>query len=271
MNYRLIRNVRVKGRFLDLGLLVACIVLILFFHIFYPSMLGEALSRIALPFWNTERFVASKITGVFSYVSSKQALIAENERLSQELDGANKLLLDRELTLEENRLLKEQFGRTSTRALRLIASVLTTPPRSPYDSAVIDLGSADGIEVGDRALSGSVVLGAVSKVYRHTSLVEFFSTAGRKTGVSILHAGSAIPAEASGEGGGGWSVTLPKEADVSVGDAVVLAGMNPLLFARIEAIESSDTDSFQEIRFRNPVSISSLRFLELERVVREGE
>ncbi len=50
--------------------------------------------------------------------------------------------------------------------------------------------------------------------------VEFFSTAGRKTPIGILHEGRAIPADAVGQGGGEFIATLPKETEVSVKDSV---------------------------------------------------
>ncbi|MEK7169870.1 MAG: rod shape-determining protein MreC, partial [Patescibacteria group bacterium] len=147
---------------------------------------------------------------------------------------------------------------------RIAGAILATPPRSPYDTAVIDVGTNDGVSAGNLVLSGSTILGVVGKAYTHTSLVEFFSTAGRKTPVSILHAGFAIPVEAVGEGGGSFKAILPKEVAVSRGDYVTMPGLVPFAFAEVEVIESSVTDSFQVIRFKNPLSIGTLRMLEVE-------
>lgn len=271
MNYRHIRNVRPKGRFFDLGLPLIFIVLAVLFHFLYPSFLGEAVSRIASPFWQAERFLSEKAGGLLFFFSSKESLAEDVERLSLELKGAHRLLLDRDLLIEENRLLREQLGRTEVKEGRLVGAILATPPRSPYDTAALDIGSDEGVAVGDLALAGSTVLGTVSRVSRTTSLVEFFSTAGTKTPVSILHEGRAVPVEAMGLGGGEFSATLPKEVLVGEGDAIVMPGFNPFLFAQVEAIETSPTDSFQKIRFKNPVPVSSLRFLELEKAPQSYE
>lgn len=267
MNYRLIRNVKSKSRFLPFGTPILFLMVIALFHFIYPGLLGSLVSRIALPFWNIEQSVGEEMNTLLAYFSSKATLEAEVGRLSEELLQARSLLLDRDLLVEENEMLKEQFGRTPKDPRRIIGAVLVAPPRSPYDSVVLDVGSVNGIAIGDFALRGSSVLGTVSRVYAHTSTVTFFSTAGTKTPVLILREGSALPVEGSGQGGGEFIATVPKEASVRVGDRVVMPGLNPLLFATVEAIESSVTDSFDVVRFRNPVSFANLRVLEIEKRV----
>ncbi len=238
---------------------------IIFFHAVYPTVLGDLALRVASPFWSGERFLGDALSGTLAFFESKQTLSVEVSRLSAELEQAQKLLLDRELLRAENQALKEQFGRATKEKERLLGAVLAAPPQSLYDTAVIDIGSLDGVRAGDLALSGSATLGTVSKVFSRTSLVDFFSTAGKKTEISILHDGKAIPVEAEGKGGGEFKASLPKEVSVIVGDRVILQKSSLLLFATVDAIEGSATDSFQTIRFKNPVSISSLRFLEIQK------
>lgn len=266
MNYRLIRNVKTKGRLLEFGPPLFFIGVILLFHFFYPSLLASAVSRAASPFWRVERFMSKKMDNMLLFFSSKQRIAKDVTRLSGDLEKAYRLLLDRDLLYEENELLREQLGRTEKKEPRIVGAILVTPPRSPYDTAVLDVGAEHGVEVGALALSGSVVLGRVSKAYSRTSVIEFFSTAGTKISLSILHEGIALPVEGVGKGGGEFSATLPTEVSVSVGDKVVIPGLNPLAFATVEAIERSVTDSFQVVRFKNPLSIHTLRFLEIEPV-----
>ena len=204
MNYRLIRSVQDKRHFFPLGAFTLFLGVLLLFHFFYQTALGSFASRVALPFWGAGLFVADKTHSLFSFFSSKNALAKDVERLTGELEEARRLLADRDLTLEQNRMLKEALGRTTRTTSRIAGAILATPPRSPYDTAVIDVGTNDGVSAGNLVLSGSTILGVVGKAYTHTSLVEFFSTAGRKTPVSILHAGFAIPVEAVGEGGGSF-------------------------------------------------------------------
>lgn len=269
MNYHLTHKGQKKRRFFSLNLPLLFIGAIVLFHFFFPMTLGNFASRVALPFWEVEIYLRELIQKAHFFFSSKQALSAEVLRLSFRLEEADRLLLDRDLLRDENALLLRQLGRGSEKPERVIGAVLVLPPRSPYDTAIIDIGAREGIEVGDRAISGSIVLGLVSKVYERTSIVEFFSTAGKKTPVQVLHADQTISVDAAGQGGGTFIATLPKEVLLDVGDAVVMPGLNPLLFANIVSIEGSPTDSFAVIRFKNPLPFSTIRFLEVERSVGE--
>ncbi len=265
MNYHLIRSVKSKSKLWGVELPALFLAVVTLFHFFFPSALGGFASKVALPLWGAERSIAEEFSAFLAYFSSKKTLQADVEKLSDELAHAHELLLDRDLLVQENEALKEQFGRTTKKNERIIGAILVAPPRSPYDTAILDIGEQNGVAVGDRVLAGSAVLGLVSKVYTHTSQVEFFSTAGRETPVGILHEGRAIPADAAGQGGGEFTATLPKETEVSVKDSVIMPGLSPLLFAVGESIETTATDSFAHVRFKNPVSIFSLRFLEVER------
>ena len=265
MDYRFIRSVRTKGRFAEWRLPLVFIGAIVLFHFFYPTALGHIAARVALPFWRTERFAEDALVRASLFFASRRTLMRDVETLNAELKRAKSLLADRELLLQENRLLREQFGRVADSDRRLLGEILAAPPRSLYDTAVIDIGTRDGVAVGDLALSGSVILGTVEKTFARTSLITFFSTAGNTIPVLILHDGSATPIEAKGEGGGAFRARLPKEVSLRVGDYIVLPGESALVFAAVSAIEGNAADSFQTVRFRNPVSVQSLRFLEIKK------
>lgn len=265
MNYRLIRKGRREGETLrSAAALLLFVLLMALLHFFYPRALREATYRVAAPVWRAERFARETATRLFSHLSSKETLIRENEGLRRTLSEQEHLLFDRTLLAEENRALKETLGRRGNE-VRMLAALLATPPRSPYDSVVLDAGSEEGIAAGDEVLAGSVVLGRVVTVFSRTAIAELFSTAGVKTSVLILHKGRGVPAEAEGVGGGAFTAVLPKELTISEGDPVVMPGLNPTLFALVETIESGVSDSFQTMYFKNPVSVSELRFLEVRK------
>jgi len=257
------RSPKRRSRWLDSAVPFLFAAALAFFLWFYPTALANLAARVAVPLWRAEARAADLFHALALSVRSKQVLVADRERLARELEDARALLLDRELLRDENRALARQLGRPERETRRVVGAVLSTPPRSPYDTAVIDVGRNDGVAVGDIALSGSAVLGVVSKVYGPTSIVEFFSTASRKTSVSIAHQGLAIPAEAVGQGAGAFLAVLPKAVEMSVGDMVTLSGFTSGLFAVVDSVESSATDSFQRVRFKNPVSPYTLRFVEV--------
>lgn len=267
MTYRFIRNSKTRGLSLDLWLPLCFLVMLILFYFIYPTVLGDFASRVASPIWKGRQFLSEKLGELSFFFASKQRLTDEVRRLSSELEHAKTILIDRELLLSENKVLREQFGRATEAKARQIGAILRTPPMSLYDTAVIDVGLKDGVQIGDLALSGSAVLGVVEKVFTRTSLVEFFSTAGKKTEVTILHEAEAISVEAEGLGGGEFRATLPKGVSIFPDDPIVMPGLSLLSFATVEAVESTDTDTFQTVRFKNPVSIGSLRFLEIQKSV----
>lgn len=263
MNYPPLRSVR-GARARGMAALLVGTALIAFFSVFYPRMLREAVYRASAPIWRAEGFVRDTATRLLGHFASKESLIRENEALRLRVADAELLLADRALLAEENGLLTETLGRRSGEK-RILAAILATPPRSPYDTVILDAGAADGVAVGDEALAGGSILGAVVTVFAHTAVAELFSTAGVTTPVRILHEGRAVPALAEGMGGGAFVATLPKELPLAKGDAVVAPRAGPLRFAVVEAIVSEPSDSFQTVYFRNPVSVGELRFMEIRR------
>ena len=263
MSYRLTRSTKRPGYFKNSAVPLLFAAALALFLWRYPTALADLMARVATPLWRAEARAADLLHTLMLSARSKQALIAERERLTRELEDARALLHDRELLRDENRAFARQLGRAERGVKRVVGAALSLPPRSPYDTAVIDVGRTDGVAIGDIAFSGSAALGVVSVAYSHTSLIEFFSTAGRKTPVVIAHKGTAIPVEAVGQGAGAFLVVLPKAVEISVGDAVTLSGIAPGFFAAVDSVESSATDSYQRVRFKSPVSLYTLRFVEV--------
>lgn len=268
MNYRLIRNIRRTGRF-GLAFPLLFLAAVAFFHFLYPVALGALAFRLAAPLWRAERFLGERATHLLSFFSSREALVRDVERLSLELQTARELLYDRELLREENKALREQFSRADAAGTRIVGFALALPPHTPYDTVLLDVGERDGVAEGDAALAGAAVLGTVTRAYPAVSVVTLFSSAERKTPVQIMHEGRSIPVEAVGKGGGAFAATLPKDIAVGVGDSIWLAEFGPLLFARVDSIEGSAADSFQTVRFKNPVSLQTLRVLEVRKTAAE--
>jgi cell shape-determining protein MreC len=263
MSYRLTRSTSRLGYFKSGTVPLLFVAALLLFLWRYPTALADLAMRVTTPLWRAETRVADLFHALMLSARSKQALIAERERLVRELSDARALLHDRELLRDENQAFARQIGRAERGVKRIVGAALSLPPRSPYDTAIIDVGRTDGVAKGDIAFSGSAALGVVSEVYSHASRIEFFSTAGRKTPVVIAHKGAAVPVEAVGQGGGAFLAVLPKAVEIWVGDAVALFGIASGFFATVDSVESSATDSYQRVRFKNPVSLYTLRFVEI--------
>lgn len=254
MNYRLIRNTKHTNAGIRLAAPFAAAIVLALFQFWYPSLLQRAAHAVAAPFFRAREFSLGVFFDAVSFVRSKRAIVAERDEFLARLLETEALLADRNLVAQENALLKEQLNRADS-SVRILAAVLASPPRSPYDTIVIDAGEDDGVFAGDTVMSGATAIGTVSKTFSRTALVEMFSTAGRSTAVFILSRGESLPAEALGQGGGMFKIRLPKDAAAAVGDSVALPGLSPFFLGVIEGVEARTADSFHDLYFTSAASV----------------
>ncbi len=243
-------------------LVVGAGVLVLFVALLaIPAVHGFFLS-IAGGIWGAESAVVAGSTGTLSLLQSKRALVAENTRLRAELEEAKTDYLLVGILERENADLKRSFGRDAQEeGTALLATVLIKPPRTPYDTLVLDAGEDKGVKVGDKVMLHAVALGEVDQVFQRTSRVLLYSAPGRSTPVLIGEDG--IQVDAIGRGGGTFEVRTPKEIGVAEGDAVYLPSLSPSVFGSVESVESADSDAFQRVLFKVPVNISTLKWVEI--------
>lgn len=229
--------------------------------------LSDAGHDVSAPLWEVRSDVVAAVYGAFRSLESKQSLISENIALQEQTSVLRKQAFESSLLARENNELKMLLGRKKVSGDKdLLASVLRGVDTTPYDSLIVDVGSADGVYEGDLVTAdGGVAIGSVRKVFSNTATVVLFSTPHEKTAVLIGGATSTVPAIAEGQGGGTFMALLPREVDVSVGDSVSLSTLNSVLFAMIERVEADPVESFERIFFKNPVNVGALRFVIIKR------
>ncbi|PIQ68710.1 MAG: hypothetical protein COV91_02765 [Candidatus Taylorbacteria bacterium CG11_big_fil_rev_8_21_14_0_20_46_11] len=262
MNYRLIRSTKNLSERHRLAYPILFIGLVTTLHFLFPNVLRGIATTVARPVWVAERTLVDAGSAFLGYFSAKSALIDDITKLTTELQHKDIQLLDRDILAEENRILKESFGR-GDETKSILGSVLSVPPLSLYDTIVLDAGSLNGVREGAHVYVGPILLGTVVRTTGHTSVAELNSTSGQVTPMRIQHGAVAIPIEAKGRGAGEFTATIPKESDVAVGDSVFLTGIRPTLFGTVDAIDSTITSSFQTIFIISPVHIQALRFVEI--------
>lgn len=221
------------------------------------------LHRALRPVWVGEQSAAVLFSDFFGLLASKRALVLENRTLEARLANVEPLLLERELLREENRMLKNIFGRAGEDEF-LLAAILTRPNITLYDTFIVDAGENLGVTEGAVVLTeGESAIGTVSEVYSKTSLIKLFSSPGEKTNVIIGE--SSTPAVALGRGGGNFEVTLPRGADISVGMLVLLPDLHGRILGVVEEILVNPADPLQTVLFKNPVNMGEARFVEILR------
>lgn len=221
------------------------------------SVFDQAILSALSPLWRTENVIARNLNGLSSFFSSRMDLQRENLMLKEKVLS---LELERMASLgaETRQELMGLLGRKGE--MEIVATVLTRPPQSPYDTIIIDIGLNDSVTVGSKVfLSESVVLGTVSEIFPNRARVALFSAAGTET-QGVLERGG-VSVTLVGEGAGNFTVSLPQDVSVEVGDRILSADISSRLVAVVGSVTSEPTSSFKEVLAKSPVNIFNMRFV----------
>jgi cell shape-determining protein MreC len=259
MIYRQDNNQRAKKK------LFAFLLIVFFFSIFAATPLSgltaHMLQRFAPFLWNAGNSAASSFTKLSSVFTSKAVLVNENEALKNQIRDMSLKLLDRNLLYEENLTLKEKTGRSGFNQT-ITARVLAKPPQSIYDTLIIDVGSNEGVKVGERVLYGdNIVVGEIAEVFETTSKVKLFTSPGES--IDVVIGKQAVPAVATGYGSGNFEIKIPRDISVSEGDPILVPNIMPHILGVVEYIESKQSDPFKYILFKSPISPFEIETVEV--------
>jgi len=246
-----------KKQFPKLTFLVIVFLIIIFSFQFSRNFIF----RLANPFWNIKNSIVYFFQDNVSLLKSKSALIAENEKFKNDISELENGAVLSDVLKKENEDLKNILNRKTEQKL-ILATILVKPFLSLYDTLVIDLGIQDGVAVGDKILAdGDVYIGYISEVYANSSKVVLYSSPGEK--VKVIIGDNNVEKEAVGLGNGNFSVEMPREAGIKEGDAIVFPSISPNVFGVVEKVEFKETDSFENVLFKNPVNLSELKWVEV--------
>ena len=183
----------------------------------------------------------------------------ENSNINTELDNLTISELQK-----ENIELKSLLGRTaSTSRNMVLAYVLKKPPFSSYDLFIIDVGSINGIKVGDKAYAfGDILIGEVAEVFNDVSKVRLYSSQGEKYEVNIGQ--DNIQTSATGKGGGAFEVILPRDVTVHKGDVVTVPDISNSVFGIVKDILVEPAKAFSTILFSQPLNIYQQKWIVID-------
>ena len=237
--------------------LVAIVAVFLVFSLcafLFPNVTRTVSYDIARPVWYVADVVTRPFASIKQFFVFKSSLVNQNLTLQDKVAALELKEVDYDTLVTENQDLKAQLGRTSS-ATRVLANILSKPPRSPYDTFVIDAGSADGVALDDAVyVSDDVIIGTVTSVTSHTALVELFSTSGMRQEATQSRTGTSL--EISGSGGANFKLDVPKETDILWGDTFVYPG-SAAVMASVYYIDTDSQSSFKTIYLRIPGNVFS--------------
>jgi rod shape-determining protein MreC len=214
------------------------------------------------PLWTIKNNISSFFENNINLLNSKIYLITENSLLKEKIksEEMNQVLFN--LLKKENDDLKSIVNRNKISQNILLGAILVKPFLSPYDTLIIDVGTLDGVIVGDKVIAeGDIFIGYISEVYENTSKVVLYSSPGQK--VKVLIGNNNIEKEATGLGSGNFKVEMPREEDVKEGDSIVIPSIVANIFGIVEKIDYKESDSFQSILFKYQININELKWVEV--------
>lgn len=238
------------------ALVIVCALSVWLFGISVPQIFTAPIYGMARPLWAVENFFGNLGSDLWGMVHTKAALVRENRALRQKIEARDRAFVDYEHLQQENKEL-ERFARRNRDVPRILGYVLAKPGIMPYDTFIIDVGSKDGVIVGDRVLVGdTVAVGSVVALQRSISKVQFISSPGVVT--PVLLGSSALPVDAHGFGGGILSITVPRGVAVSIGDALYLPTAPRLYLGAVLAVDLRPADALKTVFVRLPVNLFEL-------------
>ena len=261
------RNALLSSADLSWGALaLSFAILALLVRLLAPNFFLQAFA----PVFAASNAIAATGHSFFNSFSDTAALAARNEDLANE----NAALASENQALEKKSVaLSLLLGSGAQKAAAgILASVVSRPPESPYDTLLLSSGTNDGIQSGMEAFGeGSVPLGIVSSVTADFARVTLFSAPGTVTHGWVGHAN--LPLLIYGAGGGAMNASLSRSAGVVVGDTVFAPGPGQLPLGSVVRIDSDPAAPGITLRIlpnANPFSLTWVQLRDVGRALRDA-
>ena len=157
---------------------------------------------------------------------------------------------------EENRRLRSLFEGAQGQEFEYDFAELLHVDLDPFSHKVlIDRGANDGVIAGQAVIDGSGVMGQVEDVHLHYSSVRLISDPNHALPVQINRTGLRTVAFGTGETSYLSMPSVPREADIRVGDLVVTSGFGERFpggypVARVTIINREEGLTFAQVEVR---------------------
>lgn len=174
-----------------------------------------------------------------------------------------KLISENTALANENRILIKKIENLSGLVpydTGIIAGVVARPPESAYDTLALSAGSADGIVLGMKVFGiGNVPLGIISAVYENFSRATLFSAPRMFTNGWVGNA--SIPITINGAGAGVMDASVPRSAEISIGDIVYAPGPGMLPIGRVVRVDSDASSPSVTLRIMPALNLFSVAWV----------
>ncbi len=215
-------------------------------------------SGVTTLFITVRHYIATSSATIPVFVRSRNELLNDMHTLEQKVASGQGAGITLAYVMEENAELRSLMGASSSP--RILAGVIARPPHTPYDTFILDRGSADGIIEHAPVFYGSgFALGYVHAVFPHMSFVTLFSSPGVESTVFVF--GSRLFTTAYGEGGGVIRLSVPQGIPLTKGSVVILPSLDTGVLGAVDEIQSISTEPEQHAYVALSVPLQSIRLV----------
>src|SRR3989344_495938 len=258
--WKFLKNLR-----LSLILLAAIILLIFLHYLNITTPIENFLINIFAPGQKTIYSFGTKINKVYSNLTSRGDLVAQNEKLSQDLSN----------TLAENSKLKVRISELEAMANQqnflkefnysgAFARVIGKNPTPNLQALILDQGSKSGILEGSAVIANNgILIGKIFEVKKNSSQVILVTDAKSRIAAMIENE-KQTKGIVIGEHGLSLKMDLIPQADeIKIGQTVSTSGLEAniprgLVIGQVSRIIKEPNDFFQVISLQSPVRLDDL-------------
>lgn len=205
-----------------------------------------------------EGVIGARASGAEYAGMSRDALISRLQESDAALARVGYQSYLYELIVAENEALRNASSVESF-ATAIPARVVARPPRTHYDTLILDQGEAAGISENDLVVKDGVALGTVVSRGTSTATVRLFTTPGVLQD-AILGEPTAI-AVAKGVGGGAFELQVPQNVAVVPGEAIRIPHSDTLILGVVVATRAKPSDAAQTVFAKSPVSLQTIDYV----------
>jgi len=205
------------------------------------------------PVYHVVEWPVGALRNLFGQFRSQRALRQENERLQNQLLNQQGMLQRMETLHEENQRLRALFDGAESQPYAYQFAELIQVDLDPFAHRVlIDRGERDGVQPGQAVIDGHGVMGQVEEVHLHFSSVRLISDPSHALPVQINRTGLRTVAFGQGETQRLSLPSVPREADVRVGDLIVTSGLGDRFpggypVAQVATIDREEGQTFARV------------------------
>jgi rod shape-determining protein MreC len=219
----------------------------------YVPRIRSAAEYLVEPVYHVVEWPVRAMRNLFTQFQSRRSLRHENDALKQLLLGQEGALLRLDTLTEENRRLRSLFEGAQGKEFEYRFAELLRVDLDPFShKVIIDRGSQDGVTGGQAVIDGAGVMGQIEEVHLHFSTVRLISDPNHALPVQINRTGLRTVAFGSGETGNLNLPSVPRGADVRVGDLIVTSGLGDRFpggypVARVTTIDREEGQTFAQL------------------------